>query len=348
MKSSSVRPITIPVEILALKNAKLPEKLLLAMYAADPKAARLRRALNMTGAGLRKLEDRLIQKKRLTVDGARHMVHIPGLACIGQPDDGHFISDPCATKNEKKVARRVPKTTHTTITPLLVPAELLDIKHLLTSEKLVLACYVSNPSITNECLLATLGLSLSGLKKLKQGLRQKNVLVPSDNGHVVRLPGLVLVRDSEGGHFISESDAAQSGHKVALPAPKLTPAAEIYAEWLRYIKYLRGMRDTQFGELQSYTSKMIRRVENESPDSPEREVALTRMKQKENLYFALQFVYENIPRKHEANYMKLVVNGTPEQLAAFRERVEGMTLAGMPEPKQLGLVTEAIGGVWRK
>jgi hypothetical protein len=87
---------------------------------------------------------------------------------------------------------------------------------------------------------------------------------------------------------------------------------------------------------------MIRRVEIESPDSPEREAAMKLMKQKEDYYFAMHFVYENIPRKHEANYVSLVRNGTPEQLAAFRERVEGMTLAGIPEPKQLGMVTEAI------
>ncbi len=340
MKPTSLKPVTIPVAILTLKKAKLPEKLLLAMYAADPKAARLRRALSMTGAGLRKLEQRLAEKKLLTVDGARHVIRVPGLG-------GHFVPDSKATRTEQKVARRVPKTTHTTITPLLVPAELLEIKYLLASEKIILACYFANPSATNESVLTTLGLSSSGLKKLKRGLLEKRVLVQINDGYAIRLPGHVVVRDLQGGHFISESEAAKTGNIVTMPAPKLALPADIYAEWLRYIKYLRGMRDTQFGELQSYTSKMIRRVENESPDSPERQVALTRMKQSENFYFALQFVYENIPRKHEANYMKLVVNGTPEQLAAFRERAEGMTLAGMPEPKQLGLVTEAIGGVWR-
>jgi len=271
MKPTSLTPVTIPVEILALKNAKLPEKLLLGIYASNPKATRVRRAVSMTSAGLRKLKERLIQKKLLTIAGAHHIVQIPGFAYIGQPDEGHFVSDFSTTKNEEKVARPLSTTTPTDITPLLVPAELLDFKYLMASEKLVLACYIANPSATNKGVLATLGLSSSSLKELKQGLGKKNVLVPSDSGYVIRLPGLVLVRDSEGGHFLPESEAVENGNKVATPAPKLTPAADIYDAWVSFIKYLRRDPGRQFGELQSYTSKMIRCVENESPDSSERE-----------------------------------------------------------------------------
>ena len=36
MPSTLMKPLTIPPEILTLKNAKLPEKLLLSIYAADP------------------------------------------------------------------------------------------------------------------------------------------------------------------------------------------------------------------------------------------------------------------------------------------------------------------------
>ena len=74
-----IKPVTIPLQILALKNAKLPEKLLLSMYAADPVTTRVLRALSMTRAGLRRLEQRLIDKGLLSEAGARHVVHVLGL-----------------------------------------------------------------------------------------------------------------------------------------------------------------------------------------------------------------------------------------------------------------------------
>lgn len=342
MKPTSLTPVTMPVAILTFKKAKLPEKLLLAMFAADPKATRVRLVMSMTRAGLRKLEQRLVQKKLLSLESGRYMVHIPDIVHIDQLNDGHFVSSSHATKNQKKVARPLSKTTPTDITQLPVPEEILRTKYLKASEKVLLAFFTANPSSTNERVLATLGLSSSGLKKLKSGLLRKRVLISTGTGFTIRLPGYVLVRDSNGGHFISEPDAAKTGYKVATPAPKLTPAADIFDAWaIRDKKLLRP--GTPFGELQSYTAKMLRRVESESPDSPEREVALRRMKQKEDFYFALQFVYENIPRRHEPHYTKLICNGTPEQLAAFRERVEGMTLAGgLPEPKLLALLTKSI------
>ena len=38
MSSTEIKPVIIPREILSLKCAKLPEKLMLAMFAADPAA----------------------------------------------------------------------------------------------------------------------------------------------------------------------------------------------------------------------------------------------------------------------------------------------------------------------
>jgi hypothetical protein len=168
------------------------------------------------------------------------------------------------------------------------------------------------------------------------------VMVWIKDAYTVRLPGHVLVRDSKGSHFVTESEAEQNGNKVTLPAPLLAPARDLYDEWVKTAKYLRSLSGSQFGDLQEYTAKMRKRVEHESPEGRERAVVLAKMKANEDRYFALQYVYDNIPRKHEAAYIKQVDNGTPEQLAVFRERAEGMALTGMPEPKQLGFVIEAI------
>ncbi len=76
MASILIKPVIIPAKILALRKAKLPEKLLLATYAADPATKRVRRAMSMTRADLRKIEQRLIEKELLTVLGGRHMVRM--------------------------------------------------------------------------------------------------------------------------------------------------------------------------------------------------------------------------------------------------------------------------------
>ncbi|HPY32017.1 MAG TPA: hypothetical protein PLT00_15805 [Verrucomicrobiota bacterium] len=185
------------------------------------------------------------------------------------------------------------------------------------------------------------------MKKLKNTLLERQVLIASNEGYTIRLPGHVLVPDSQGSHFVTESEAIKNGYKTALPTPRLVPALDLCKEWAHHIKYLRTLHDIEFGWLQEYTEKMRKRVEVESPDGSERDQALALMKANEDRYFALQYVYENIPRKHEAEYRKQVDKGTPEQLADFRERVEGMSLAGLPEPKQLALATDAISQITR-
>ena len=66
------------------------------------------------------------------------------------------------------------------------------------------------------------------------------------------------------------------------------------------------------------------------------------MKKKEDRCFAVDFVYNYIPRKYEEKCLALIRSATPAQLILFREKVEAMTLAGLPEPKLLGMVTEAV------
>jgi hypothetical protein len=337
MKLTSLTPVTVPVEILALKKTKLPEKLLLGIYASDPTATRVLRALSMGRAGRRKLEQRLIQKGLLTVAGARHMVHVPGLVYTHDPEGGHFVPDSSATKNEKKVARRVAKTTHTDITPLLVPAELLECRYLLASEKVLLGYHVANPSSHNERVVETLGISLAGLKNLKRGLLEKQVLIPSDDGYTIRLPGHVLVRDSQGGHFVSESEAAKIGNIVAIPAPKLTPAQDIYNYWVSSLEKMRRNPSTTASYCLSFTANRIKQIDAESPIGPEREAALVVMKEAENVFFA-----KDIIKQFEAKALAWAGNATPEQLVAFRVKVEGRMLAGVPEPKLLAMVAKSI------
>lgn len=335
------KSVVIPLQILALKNAKLPEKLLLSLYAADPATTRVLRALSMTRAGLRKLEQRLIHKRMLSEAGARHMVHVPGFVYIHGPDGGHFVSNSSTTKSAKKVACRASNTTQTDIRPLVVPAEILEFRYLTASEKMLLAYFVASPGAANDRVVETLGMSLSGLKKLKRGLLEKKVLVQTDDSYTIRLPGLVLVRDSHGHHFVCESEAVKNGYKIAHPAPKLAPAKDVYRHWKSSLKQMCRQPDTTPSFLLSATSNAIKRIEAESPEGPEREAALLSMKKAANGFFA-RAVLDDILKKCEAKALEWVGNATPEQLVTFRQKIESRMLAGMPEPKLLGMVTQVI------
>ena len=152
----------------------------------------------------------------------------------------------------------------------------------------------------------------------------------------------MLVQDSDGGHFLRESEAVKQGYEVAFPAPKLTPAKDVYNRWLACLKPMRGQPGATPSDFLGFTTAKIKQLEQESPDGPEREAAFAVMKQADCLLFAKDFVYDNIPRKYEAKCLALVGGATPEQLVAFREKVEGMMLAGLPEPKLLVMVMKAI------
>jgi hypothetical protein len=333
--------IAIPAEILALRKAKLPEKLLLAIYAADPSTKRVRRALSMTRAGWRKLEQRLIDKGLLTVLGGRHMVHVPGLVYTGHEDGGHFVSEKPTTKKRARVADHGSTAAQASTAALVIPAPLLGFKYLSASEKVLLAYYAANPAAANVEVAATLGVSASGLKKLKSDLVERQVPIASDVGYTIRLPGYVLVRDSQGGHFVAESDAEKSGHKVAHATPRLTPAKDVYKHWQSSIAQLSRNRHVGPSYLLSVTTKMIKRIEDESPEGPEREGALAVMKQAENALFARD-VLNDFLQRCAAKAMQWLDSATPEQLTDFRQKVEPRVLAGTTPPKLLAFFKEPL------
>jgi hypothetical protein len=317
-----LNPVTVPPEILALPDTTLSEKLALAIFAADPKATgwRVLLPLSLTRVGFRKLKTKLGAKGLLT---------------------GHKVSGFEAQQTAQKVAQPCNKPAAAPDTgSLLVHAELLDIKYLMASEKIILAFYIAHPDATNVRVFTELDISPAGLKKLKAGLIEKQVLVPINGGFTVRLPGLVLVRDEQGGHFLSETEAVENGQIIAHASPKLIPALDIFRKWIDYDNHLEKSGASP-GSRQCYADKMAKRVENESPDCPKRADVLGGLKNYANVCFALEFVRENASKKVEKQLINQVVSATPELLAVFREQVEGMALAGVQPQKLLGFFDEA-------
>ena len=327
-------PITVPAKILTIPDTTPSERLLLALHAsvADGNYRADTRALGITKAGLIKLEHRLVEKGLLTNVDGRHTVNFPGFVYKQQPEGGYFVPLSKTAKTREKVALSPAKTTPAPDTrPLVVPSELLSIRYLSASAKMLLAVYAAHPGARNGQVLDVLRVSRAGLKKLKRGLIEKLVLVQTEDGYTVRLPGLVLVE----GHFISENEARKNGHEVALPAPKFTPASEIFDELQKRAEQLFRIGVSEPGEHLALTTRMIQRVEAESPDTPDRDGILRLMKQCENHLFAMQYVRENRLRCDERKALDQVCNATPEQLSCFREQVEGMRLAGITPMKLL-------------
>ena len=336
------KSVAVPWDILAVKRATLSEKLLLAILAGDPHAKHLTRALGIGSAGLRKLKQRLIDRQFLIPNGARSINHLHGLTSVLDAGRGYNVSGIPVAKTVETVTRPLSKVTALDTQPLVVPAELLDFPHLSASEKLLLAFYAAKPAAPNNQVLEALGVSRAGLKKLKRRLVAKHVLVPTEKGYSIRLPGLVFTRDADGGHFLSESDAVQNENKIALPAPRLTPAKDIAVVWERHLKHLFVSARTRPRDIQKYTAQMIRRVQAESPDGSNRDAVLAKMQIMEDKHFALQLVADNIPSKHFPKYYNLMTDATPAQLATFRKHAEAMWLDGLSEPRQLEMVLQAI------
>ena len=198
---------------------------------------------------------------------------------------------------------------------------------------------MTHPDATNERVCRELGISPSGLKKLKRGLLDKLVLVPVSGGYTVRLPGYLLIRDEAGSRFIPEGEAEASGHKITSPSPRLVPALDIYRTWSAHFNYLKDINALPSSFL-FYTEKMLKRVEAESLEGPERDSVLKMLSNMANANFAIDFVAENAPKKSERKLLDQIVHGTPEQWAAFRVQAEGAQLAGIPPQKLLGYFSE--------
>ncbi|HEY3855689.1 MAG TPA: hypothetical protein VGO67_14970 [Verrucomicrobiae bacterium] len=99
-------PLNVPTGILALTDVTASEKLLLALYAAEPNAKNFRamQTLGVGLAGLKKIKRRLIDKGYLHSNANGYEVLVPGIASAAEVTGGHFVSKSSAAENDNKVA----------------------------------------------------------------------------------------------------------------------------------------------------------------------------------------------------------------------------------------------------
>ncbi len=99
-------PLNIPPAILALNDVTASEKLLLALYAAEPDAKNFM-AMQVLGvglAGLKKIKRRLRDKHYLLRKATGYVVDVPGLALGPEKTGGHLVQNSKAISKENKVA----------------------------------------------------------------------------------------------------------------------------------------------------------------------------------------------------------------------------------------------------
>lgn len=318
MSTFLLKPVTVPPEILNLKDTKPSEKLALAMFATNPEISmlRLHRALSITHAGFKKLLDRLVAKGLLSQRGVRHMISVPNLVYLDHPDGGHFVPDSEATKNEHKVA----PPASTTSQVIVIPAEILDLKDVGASEKFLLSVYAATPTTQNEQVLEALGISRAGLKKVKRRLIQCGLLTKSDAGYRIHVPGLVFVENPEGGHFVSEKEALEIAHKVAPTLKKVTPAGVIWDELLLTLRQFEAEGIGTALVTQYATADAIKQVEAESPEGPERDRVL-----------AVEAGWQRfamLPMSGRDWLIGMLVKASPERLTEIRNEIEAAKARG--------------------
>src|SRR3974377_379583 len=98
---------------------------------------------------------------------------------------------------------------------LTIPPAILALKDGTASEKMLLALYTIQSRAINFVAMRTLGVGLSGLKKIKSRLIAKRYLRVTASGYEVLVPGLASEPEPVGGHFVSNSSGLKNRDKVA-------------------------------------------------------------------------------------------------------------------------------------
>ena len=334
---------TIPSAIMTL-DATPAEKLLLAICIEHPNTGdwRLRRALGITSAGLRKLKRRLIGKKWLIIYLGDTKADMSYKVCVtdpgqpGQPGDGHFVAENGDSDFANKVAPSSPSPDP--VNGFVIRAEILEMKDFSASEKFLLTVYANNPAATNEQVMQALGLSRAGVKKARHRLLNVGALTKTGDGNRIHVPGLVYTERPEGGgQYVPENEVAHPEQSTANAVRKVVSVEAVWNERWQLIQSLTKFGNCAPAVLQQVTEQSIKQLMEELPDSPERTRAISLMKQDENLFFAGQFICDHCSRRAKRiEYFKTLGRATSEAVAAFRERVEGAQLAGIAPQRLLG------------
>jgi hypothetical protein len=200
--------------------------------------------------------------------------------------------------------------------PLSIPPAILALNDVTTSSKMLLALYVADASTKNYRALRVLGVSPSGLKKIKRRLIAQGLLRLTVKGYEVVVPGLATTQAGEGGHIVAKSESPPNQEKVALTVRKIASLEEIMIECLGSIREsLDSPEGFYYETLLMVLRLTMGRIRSDVPEGRERENALVWLTARSNEFVACKFVSHHCPEKFHRKLGHLIYNAPPEQLS---------------------------------
>jgi len=125
---------------------------------------------------------------------------------------------------------------------LQIPPAILAIRDATPSEKMLLSIYLNEPSVSSYRTIRILGVSRSGLKKIKGRLIAKGLLRPTIDGYRVIAPGLVPASEGGKGHFVTKSEAGSEMEKVAPRLRRMASIKEIQRDYNRTFEFITNLK----------------------------------------------------------------------------------------------------------
>ncbi len=208
---------------------------------------------------------------------------------------------------------------------ITIPVSIMALVDATSSEKMLLALYARDPHARNHQALKVLGVSLSGLKKIKNRLIDKGWWRMTANGHQVSVPGMDPVPADEEGHFVTKSEAIQNEHKVASIARVQSPVEILRDYESCYYEMSKGGNITTIYRL---TENALRTLDSVLPEGPTKDAIIADLTVRRDAFQALSYVSLNAPAKEFKKWDQMIGTASPEKLALMCVHIQGAQLAG--------------------
>jgi len=213
--------------------------------------------------------------------------------------------------------------------PLIIPPAIQNLYGVTSSEKLLLSLYVSDPAALNCRALSVLGVSRSGLKKIKRRLLAKGLLRFTASGYQVDVPGLAPVPEG-GGTLLPKINSIEKEEKVAPTTMSLRRVASANEILDSYIgTWELALREGAHVSTLHYIVQSTLDSIMDLPDERERNLMLAAFTKRRDAFFALCYSSEHLPRQYQRQVDRLIAKSTPEQLAALRTAIQQAELNGV-------------------
>jgi DNA-binding CsgD family transcriptional regulator len=208
---------------------------------------------------------------------------------------------------------------------ITIPAAINALSELTLAEKVVLARIAQSPCCSNARFAELIGGTERGVEALLRRLRHQGHLESRGRGRAREhyLTFLVERHTDCGKEDITKSHVScGESVKRELPLAEFVQQTIAIANQLLSDPY--GCYSTQ---VESVYGRALDRVKAEMVEGPDKDHLMKVLTFNMNWIFALGYVRRNTPKRFHRRLDELLERASPEQLAGFRQRVDGGRLA---------------------